>query len=115
MADLEKAVRDGLAAAVSAPVAYEVPAKRTARLVVVEQTGGQTRERGALQTAQVVAQCWAETRRDARALCDEVAAAVPYLDAMPEVARARVASCFRDRDMDSGSPRYQLLIEIKSI
>ena len=115
MVDLEKAVRDGLAAAVSAPVAYEVPAKRPARLVVVEQTGGQTRERGALQTAQVVAQCWAETRREARALCDEVAAAVPDLDAMPEVASARVASCFRDRDMDSGSPRYQLLIEIKSI
>lgn len=115
MADLEKAARDGLAAALSVPVVYEVPAKRPARFVVVEQTGGQTRERGALQTAQVVAQCWAETRRDARALCDECAAAVPDLDALPEVATARVASCFRDYDMDGGSPRYQLLIEIKSI
>lgn len=115
MDDLEKAVRDGLAAAVSAPVAYEVPAERPARFVVVEQTGGQTGERGALQTAQVVAQCWASTRRDARALCDEVAAAVPDLDASPLIALARVASCFRDRDMDSGTPRYQLLIEVKSL
>ncbi len=115
MFDLEKACRDGLAAALAVPVVYEVPAKRPARFVVVEQTGGQTRERGVLQTAQIVAQCWAETRKDARALCDEVAAAVPDLDANPLIALARVASCFRDRDMDSGTPRYQLLIEIKSI
>lgn len=115
MFDLEKACRDGLAAALAVPVFYEVPAKRPARFVVVEQTGGQTRERGALQTAQVVAQCWASTRRDARALCDEVVAAVSDLDANPLIALARVASCFRDRDMDSGTPRYQLLIEVKSL
>ena len=115
MFDLEKACRDGLAAALAVPVVYEVPAKRPARFVVVEQTGGQTRERGALQTAQIVAQCWAETRKDARELCDKCAAVVPNLDAHPLIALARVASCFRDRDMDSGTPRYQLLIEIKSI
>ncbi len=113
--DAERVVVDHLnAAGVGATAYYDVPAKRPKRLVVVERTGG-ARGEGGTSTPMLDVQCWAPTRRDAAALAQAVEDALYGMPgAVADVAHASVTSTFRDRDLDSGTPRYHVVCEIYS-
>lgn len=112
--DVEKELRAALVAAGLPAEAYlDVPRERPAEFYSVELTGSSARHSGALWTATVAVQCWAETRVRARELADalmEAAARVGY-ETGP-IGSARVANAYRFDDLESGTPRYQAVIEI---
>ena len=93
---------------------YDVPAKRPASCVVVERTGG-PRGEGGTSAPMLDLQCWAPSRGAAAALAQAVEDA---LDAMPtsvdDVAGVDITSTFRDRDLDSGTPRYHVVCQLYS-
>ncbi len=98
--DVEKELRAALAAAgLPAPVYLDVPEKRPAELYSVELTGSASRQAG--------------TRKRARELMDALAAALPRIGyGTSRIGRARVANAYRFDDLESGTPRYQAVIEI---
>lgn len=112
--DVEKELRAALVAAgLPAPVYLDVPEKRPAELYSVELTGSASRQSGALWTATVAVQCWAGTRKRARELMDALAAALPRIGyGTSRIGRARVTNAYRLDDLESGTPRYQAVIEI---
>lgn len=112
--DVEKELRAALVAAgLPAPVYMDVPEKRPAEFYSVELTGSSSRQSGALWTATVAVQCWAGTRRCARALMDALSEAMPRIGyGTSRIGRARVANAYRFDDLESGTPRYQAVIEI---
>ncbi|OUN47314.1 hypothetical protein B5G20_04940 [Collinsella sp. An7] len=111
--DAERACVDYLnACCVGAPAYYDVPDPRPSTLVVVERTGGGAGE-GPTSRPVLDIQCWAGSRRDAALLAQSVGDALADMPgAVENVAHASVASTFRDRDLESGSPRYHLVCEL---
>lgn len=93
---------------------YDVPAKRPASFVVVERTGG-PRGEGGTSVPMLDIQCWAPSRAAAAGLAQAVEDA---LDAMPgdveNVSGVDITSTFRDRDLDSGTPRYHVVCQLYS-
>lgn len=112
--DVEKELRAALVASgLPAPVYMDVPEKRPAEFYSVELTGSSSRQSGALWTATVAVQCWAGTRRCARELMDALAEALPRIGyGTSRIGRARVTNAYRFDDLESGTPRYQAVIEI---
>lgn len=111
--DAERAVADHLnASSLGANAYYDVPSARPGSFVTVELTGGPRGECGT-SAPMLDVTCWAESRRDARELAERVERA---LEAMPggsgEVAGAAVTSTFRDRDLESGTPRYHVVLQL---
>lgn len=112
--DIEEAVidrlndTDGLGAA-----AYPaVPRRRPASFVVVERAGGPRGEGGTF-AAMLDVQCWAETRSVAARLARAVEDSIDAMPASVEnVAGADVTSTFRDRDPESGTPRYHVVCTV---
>ena len=79
----------------------------------VELTGSSSRQSGALWTATVAVQCWAGTRKRARDLVDALCDALPRIGYETcRIGRARAANAYRFDDLESGTPRYQAVIEI---
>ena len=112
--DVEKELRAALVAAgLPADVYLDVPEKRPAEFYSVELTGSSSRQSGALWTATVAVQCWAGTRKRARDLVDAICDALPRIgyETCPS-GRARAANAYRFDDLESGTPRYQAVIEI---
>lgn len=111
--DAERAVVDHLnASGVPATAYYDVPADRPEALVVVERTGG-PRGEGPTSRPMLDLQCWASTRRDASLLASCVEAAMAAMpDEVAAVAHASITSTFRDRDLESGTPRYHVVCEL---
>ena len=109
--DIEEVVIDHLnhVAALGATAYPDVPRKRPADFVVVERTGGPRGEGGTFEPMLDI-QCWAETRSRAAQLALRVEDAIGELPASVEnVAGADVTSTFRDRDLESGTPRYHVV------
>lgn len=111
--DAERAVVDHLnGSEVGAPAYYDVPASRPDAFVTVERTGGATGE-GMTETPLMVARCWAPSRRSAAELGDAVRAALVRLpETVADVSGVSVTSAFRDVDLESGTPRYQLVFQM---
>lgn len=93
---------------------YDVPAKRPASFVVVERTGG-PRGEGGTSVPMLDLQCWSATRRDAALLAQAVEHALVDMPASVEnVSGVSITSTFRDRDLDSGTPRYHVVCQLYS-
>lgn len=112
--DVEKELRAALVAAgLPAEVYLDVPEKRPAEFYSVELTGSASRHSGALWTATVAVQCWAGTRMRAREMADALCEALPRIGyGTSRIGCARVANAYRFDDMESGTPRYQAVIDV---
>ena len=111
--DAERACVDHLnASGVGAKAYYDVPADRPGSFVVVERTGG-PRGEGRTSRPMLDLQCWAPTRREASLLASSVEAAMAAMpDEASSVAHVSVTSTFRDRDLESGLPRFHVVCEL---
>ena len=110
--DVEKEFRRVLGK-LPAEVYIDVPATRPAEFYSVELTGTTTAHCGALCTSTVAVQCWAATRKRARELFDALAAKLPSICyASGPIGSATLEGGYRFDDIESGTPRYQALIQI---
>lgn len=111
--DIEEATVDYLNGAGVGATAYpDVPRRRPAAFVVVERVGGPRGEGGTF-APMLDLQCWAEGRADAAVLARRVEDAVVAMPASVEsVTGADVTSTFRDRDLESGTPRYHVVCTV---
>lgn len=109
--DIEATVARRISEAVGVPAYLEVPADAPASFVCVEQTGGYG---DALRTVTLDVDCWAGRleRRQARALADKVCAAVPDLDAEPDVFGPTVENVYRQNDPGTGRARYVVQVQL---
>ena len=88
---------------------YDVPSTRPTTFVVVERTGGPRGEGGTF-APMLDLQCWAATRSAAAALALRVEDAMTSMPAsVADVTGVDVTSTFRDRDLESGTPRYHVV------
>ena len=109
--DIEEAVIDHLNATegLSATAYPDVPRERPTTFVVVERTGGPRGEGGTFAPMLDI-QCWASTRSAAAALSLRVDGAMGAIPAsVADVTGVDVTSTFRDRDLESGTPRYHVI------
>ena len=91
---------------------YDVPANRPESFVVVELSGGGESDI-VVRTPLFDVQCWAPTRPSAARLASDVKGALASMpDELPDAFHVNVTSTYRDRDLDSGTPRYHLVCEI---
>lgn len=111
--DIEGAVIDYMNGAGVGAAAYpDVPRKRPSSFMVVERTGG-PRGEGGTSEPMLDIQCWAATRGAAALLARSVEDAIEAMPAsLADVAGADVTSTFRDRDLESGTPRYHVVCTI---
>lgn len=109
--DVEKALCVHLASRLTVPAHYDVPHDRPAEFVTVEQTGGTSSVYG-IGSKSLLVQCWAPSRKTAAAIADRVKTAVRSLTDVSNITGVHIASEYRDRDMDSGTPRWCLLVDI---
>lgn len=112
--DIEEAVIDHLNATegLNATSYPDVPRKRPAAFVVVERTGGPRGEGGTF-APMLDLQCWAATRSAAAALALRVEDAMREMPAsVADVTGVDVTSTFRDRDLESGTPRYHVICTV---
>ena len=115
--DAEMAVVDYLNSRdLGATAYYDVPRDRPAKLIVVERTGGPSGE-GETGRAMLSVQCWCARDSGGRPEAARVAGAVvSALREMPahvaDATGVNVTSTYRDTDLESGTPRYQVVCEI---
>lgn len=112
--DIEEAVVDHLnhVGALGATAYPDVPRVRPSAFVVVERVGGPRGEGGTF-AAMLDLQCWAQTRSAAARLARAVEDAMEAIPASVEsVTGADVTSTFRDRDPESGTPRYHVVCTV---
>lgn len=96
-----------------AEVYIDVPETRPAEFYSLELTGTTTAHSGALATSTIAVQCWAATRGRARELFDALAAKLPSICyASGPIGSATLDGGYRFDDIESGTPRYQALIQI---
>ncbi len=96
-----------------AEVYIDVPETRPAEFYSVELTATTTAHGGALSTSTIAVQCWAGTRERARELFDALAARLPSICyAGGAIGSATLEGGYRFDDLESGTPRYQALIQI---
>lgn len=101
--DVEEVVARRLADAVGLPAYLDVPKEPPEEFVTVEQTGGGG---SYMEAVALDIDCWAKTRRRAKAISVLAASAVFDLEDEPNVFNPRVASVYRMNDPDTGRPRY---------
>lgn len=94
------------------PAFYDVPSDRPSAFVDVMQTGGDSDMFGTGRR-QVLVRCWAQTRAQAVQIKDTAKSSVFSLIKNDEVLSVSIASEYRDRDIDSGTPRACFLADIK--
>lgn len=96
-----------------AEVYIDVPETRPAEFYSVELIGTVTAHAGALATSTIAVQCWAATRRRACELFDALTAKLPSICyAGGPIGSATLEGGYRFDDIESGTPRYQALIQI---
>ena len=96
-----------------AEVYTDVPETRPAEFYSLELTGATTAHSGALATSTIAVQCRAATRRRARELFDALAAKLPSICyANGGIGSATLDGGYRFDDIESGTPRYQALVQI---
>lgn len=110
--DVEKEFRRVLSG-LPAEVYTDVPETRPAEFYSIELTDTATAHAGALSTSTIAVQCWAATRRRARELFDALTAALPSICyAGGAIGSATLQGGYRFDDIESGTPRYQALVQI---
>ena len=112
--DIEEVVIDHLnhVGALGATAFPDVPRERPGTFVVVKRAGGPRGEGGTF-AAMLDIQCWAETRSKAADLALRVEDAMEELPASADnVTGADITSTFRDRDLESGAPRYHVVCTV---
>ena len=107
--DVEAVVARRLMEATGYRAFLEVPPDAPDEFICVEQTGGGG---GMLEPAQLDVDCWAATRKRAKAISREVQAAVADLDEEPNIFHPTVENCYRMPDPDTGRPRYTVGIQV---
>lgn len=111
--DAEREVVDWLNSRDLGAVAYyDVPSDRPDALFVVERTGGAS-DGLVMERPMVDVQCWAKRRRDAALMAEAAKSALRDMALEhPRFFHANIASTYRDRDMDTGAPRYHVVCEL---
>lgn len=111
--DAEREIVDYLISKdIGASAYYDVPPNRPDSFVVVELSGGAESDL-VIRTPLIDFQCWAKTRRDAALLASSLRSALGDMPAeVANVFHVNVTSTYRDRDIDSGTPRYHVVAEI---
>lgn len=90
----------------------DVPSKRPDSFIVVNRTGGPRGEGGTFAPMLDI-QCWSSTRSSAAALALRLENAMEDMPGgVEDVTGVDVTSTFRDRDLDSGTPRYHVVCTI---
>lgn len=107
--DVEEAVARRIGSAVGLPAYLDVPKDMPDAFVTVEQTGGGGTY---MEAVSLDIDCWAGTRKLAKALSALVAAAVPDLDDIPNVFGPSVENVYRMNDPDTGHPRYVVSVSL---
>ena len=97
---------------IGATAYYDVPSTRPDRFVVAELSGGAESDI-VVRTPLFDFQCWAKKRRDAAVLASDLRSALGDMPAeVPNGFHVNITSTYRDRDLDSGTPRYHVVAEI---
>lgn len=107
--DVEEAVARRIGAAVGLPAYLDVPEDSPEEFVTVEQTGGGGTYMDAVR---LDVDCWAKTRKRAKAVSALVQASVADLDDEPNVFNPRVENVYRMNDPDTGRPRYVVSLSL---
>lgn len=112
--DAERMAVDALNASPEVPATayYDVPEERPGEFITVQRTGG-TRGEGALETPTLLVQCWAGSRARACAVADAAARALLGMPGgVDDCFHVSIASEYRDRDMESGTARHNLVAQM---
>jgi hypothetical protein len=109
--DIEAALGRWLSKQLEVPWHADVPKPRPPRLITTERVGGGG-DSVVLDRPRVAVQCWAETREKASALAAGVAGLVPRMAEIHRVMQAEKVSQLNFPDLASGSPRYQVVINL---
>lgn len=107
--DVEEVVARRIRDAIGTPAYLDVPKEAPEEFITVEQTGGGGTY---MEAALLDIDCWAKTRKGAKALSRLVAAAVPDLDEEPNIFNPKVENIYRMNDPDTGCPRYVVSISL---
>lgn len=92
---------------------HDAPSVRELPFVTVLRTGGSFSEQVS-DAPMLDVKCWAATRAEAAELAGDVKTVLPLLMEEPDVFGYSVASEYRDEDMDSGTPRQSLVVELRT-
>lgn len=101
--DVEATVARRLSEAMGTPAYLDAPKDAPEEFLTVEQTGGGG---SYMEAVHLDIDCWARTRKRAKALSRLVAVAAADLDEEPNIFGPRVESTYRMNDPDTGRPRY---------
>lgn len=107
--DVEAVVARRIGDAVGVPAYLDVPEGAAGDLLTVEQTGGGG---SYMEAVSLDIDCWADTRKRAKAVSALVSAAVADLDDEPNVFNPRVENVYRMNDPDTGRPRYVVSVSL---
>lgn len=107
--DIEEVVGKFLLNKTSIKTFLEVPTDKPEEFLSVEQTGG---GRSFLEPAQLDVDCWAKTRKRAKAISKLVQSAIPDLDDETNLFHPTVENVYRMNDPDSGKPRYVVSVQV---
>lgn len=107
--DVEEVVGRRLGDATGILAYLDVPKDAPDEFVTVELTGGGGTY---LEAVALDVDCWASTRKRAKAMSKIVAAAVPELDEEPNIFGPKVENVYRMNDPDTGRPRYVVSLSL---
>lgn len=107
--DIEAVVARFLKDEIVLPTYLDVPAETPEEFLTVEQTGGGG---GFLEPAQLDVDCWADTRKRAKAIAELVQSCVIDLDDEPNLFSPSVTNVYKMPDPDTGKPRYVVQVEV---
>lgn len=99
---------------VTLPAAFmDVPKDRPAEFITVERTGG---DRVDVRDRPVIAiQCWSTSRYQASELARKVGDSLEAMRTHPNVGRMDINTSYNFPDLDSGTPRYQVVVELVTV
>lgn len=109
MMDIEEVVARRIKDALGISAYLDVPQDAPDEFVTVEQTGGGGTY---MEAVALDIDCWAKTRKRAKALSALVAQEAFDLDEEPNIFNPQVESIYRMNDPDTGRPRYVVSISL---
>lgn len=107
---LETVILDYVSAALSVPVRMEIPADPPTRYVVLKRSG-RGRENG-LESANLIADSYAESLLEALKLNERVKTVLDSLDTLDEISSVELATDYPSVDTNNKQYRYQAVYEI---
>lgn len=101
--DVEAVVSRWLADRLNTPCYVDVPEDNSGTFMTVERTGGGG---SMFEEVFIDVDCWADKRKQAQALSDEVKGAVADLDEVDNIFHPQVETIYKMNDPDTGKRRY---------